>query len=322
MTKLETLTQLDYLKKHTTVVADTSDFELISQYKPQDATTNPSLILKSIQKENYSDLVKEAIHYAKIQNTTHFLDLAIIKLFVNFGLQILKIVPGRVSIEIDAKYSFDTKKSIQLARNIISLFEKNKIDRKRILIKLAATWEGIKAAEILEREDIHCNMTLLFSLPQAIAASQIGATLISPFVGRILDWHKKNENIETFIPQKDPGVISVTNIYNYYKKFDINTQIMGASFRNIDEILQLAGCDLLTISPNLLQELQNNASEVSKKLDPSISKKMLIEPLNLDEKTFRYMLNQNAMATEKLSEGIRLFEKDLNKIKDLINQKL
>ncbi len=321
MTEVETITQLDQLKKFTTVVADTSDFELISQYKPQDATTNPSLILKSIQKENYKDLIEDAIHFAKIQNTNNLLDIAIIKLFVNFGLEILKIVPGRVSVEVDARYSFDTKKSIQIAKHIITLFEKNKIDRNRILIKLATTWEGIKAAEILEKEDIHCNMTLLFSLPQAIAASQIEATLISPFVGRILDWHKKNENIDHFLPHKDPGVISVTNIYNYYKKFDINTQIMGASFRNVDEILQLAGCDLLTISVNLLQELQNNDAEITKKLDPALSKKMLFEPINIDEKTFRYMLNQNAMASEKLSEGIRLFENDLNKIKDLIKLK-
>lgn len=322
MVKTQTLPQLDQLKKFTTVVADTSDFELISKYKPQDATTNPSLILKSIQKEIYKDLIDNAIYFARTQNTINVLDTAIVKLFVNFGLEILKIVPGRVSIEVDAKYSFDTKKSIQIARNIISLFEKNKIDRNRILIKLATTWEGIKAAEILEREDIHCNMTLLFSLPQAIVSSQIGATLISPFVGRILDWHKKNDNIENFIPHKDPGVISVTNIYNYYKKFDIKTQIMGASFRNTDEILELAGCDLLTISPNLLEELQNNDADVTKKLDSSLSKKMTIDPINIDEKTFRYMLNQNAMATEKLSEGIRLFEKDLNKIKDLIKLKL
>lgn len=322
MTRIETQTKLNQLKKFTTVVADTSDFELISQYKPQDATTNPSLILKSIQKNTYQELINNALYFAKTQNSNNLLDIAIIKLFVNFGLEILKIIPGRVSIEVDAKFSFDTKKSIQIARNIISLFEKNKIDRNRILIKLATTWEGLKAAEILERENIHCNMTLLFSLPQAIAASQIEATLISPFVGRILDWHKKNENIESFLPHKDPGVISVTNIFNYYKKFDIKTEIMGASFRNIDEILELAGCDLLTISPNLLDELQNSDGEISKKLDSKLSKNLPIDPINLDEKTFRYMLNQNAMATEKLSEGIRLFEKDLNKIKDLLRIKL
>jgi len=322
MQNVETKTQLDQLKKFTTIVADTSDFELLSQYKPQDATTNPSLILKASQKETYKDLIEEAIFFAKNQNTNNILETAIIKLFVNFGLEILKIIPGRVSIEVDAKYSFDTKKSIEIARNIISLFEKNNIARNRILIKLATTWEGIKAAEILEKENIHCNMTLLFSLSQAIAASQINACLISPFVGRILDWHKKNENINHFRPNQDPGVISVTNIYNYYKKFDIKTQIMGASFRNTEEIIELAGCDLLTISPNLLQELQNNDKTITKKLDLSKSKKMLFAPINLDEKTFRYMLHQNAMATEKLSEGIRLFEKDLNKLKDLIKNKL
>lgn len=322
MTEVETITQLDQLKKFTTVVADASDFELIAQYKPQDATTNPSLILKSAQNPAYKDLIDEAISFANAQNTNNILDTSVIKLFINFGLEILKIIPGRVSIEVDAKYSFDTKKSLQTARNIIALFEKNKIDRNRILIKLAATWEGLKAAEILERENIHCNMTLLFSLVQAIAASQINATLISPFVGRILDWHKKNENINSFLPHKDPGVISATSIYNYYKKFDVSTQIMGASFRNTDEILELAGCDLLTVSPNLLQELQKNDSEVIKKLDPSISKQMNIEPIKIDEKTFRYMLNQNAMATEKLSEGIRLFETDLNKLKNILKAKL
>lgn len=318
MNQVITQTQLDQLKKITTVVADTSDFELIAQYKPQDATTNPSLILKSAQNKTYRNLIEEAIHFGKTQNTNNPLDTIITKLFVNFGLEILKIIPGRVSIEVDAKYSFDTKKSIQIAKSIISLFEKNHVDRDRILIKLATTWEGIKAAEILEKENIHCNMTLLFSLTQAIAAAQINATLISPFVGRILDWHKKNDNIENFLPHKDPGVISVSNIFNYYKKFDINTQIMGASFRNTEEILELAGCDLLTISPALLQQLQNNDSIITQKLDSKLSKQMIIEPIYIDEKKFRYLLNQDAMATEKLAEGIRLFEKDLNKIGELI----
>ncbi|MFA6118657.1 MAG: transaldolase [Parachlamydiales bacterium] len=321
MTVLETTSSLEQLKKFTTVVADTSDFELISQYKPQDATTNPSLILKSSLKENYASLLDEAIAFAKNKNPKNIEDLIIIKLFVNFGLEILKLVPGRVSIEVDAKYSFDVEKSVEIARVIISLFEKHKIPKDRILIKLASTWEGLKACEILQKENICCNMTLLFSLPQAIAAAEVKATLISPFVGRILDWYKKNETRD-FNGCDDPGVISVKNIYNYYKKFGFETQIMGASFRNVNEIIELAGCDLLTISPSLLEELKKGNTEITQKLDSSNSKNLPIEKINLDEKHFRYLLNNNAMANEKLSEGIRLFEQDLNKLKDLIQKKL
>lgn len=321
MKELKTKTTLDQLKELTTVVADTSDFELISKYKPQDATTNPSLILKSSQKEEYKDLIDEAILFGKSQISKNTLDLIAIKLFVNFGLQILKNIPGRVSIEVDAKYSFDTEKSLEIAKLIISLFEKNGIDRERILIKMATTYESIKAAEILEKENIHCNMTLLFSLAQAIGAAEAKATLISPFVGRILDWYKTNEKRE-YLPHEDPGVISVTNIYNYYKKFDIKTQIMGASFRNASEILELTGCDLLTISPALLEELQKDDREIQKKLDPDLSKNLEIEKIDFDEKTFRYLLNKDAMATEKLSDGIRKFEVDLDKIKALIKSKI
>ncbi|NGX33074.1 MAG: Transaldolase [Candidatus Anoxychlamydiales bacterium] len=321
MSETQTKTTLDQLKLHTTVVADTSDFELIEKYRPQDATTNPSLILKSSQKEEYKDLIDEAILFGKSQISKNTLDLIAIKLFVNFGLEILKKIPGRVSIEVDAKYSFDTEKSVEIARLIISLFEKNGIDRERILIKLATTYEGIKACEILEKENIHCNMTLLFSLAQAIGAADAKATLISPFVGRILDWYKTNHKKE-YLPQEDPGVVSVTNIFNYFKKFDIKTQIMGASFRNANEIIELAGCDLLTISPNLLEELQTDDRDIQKKLNSELSKDMEIDEILFNEKTFRYMLNQDAMATEKLSEGIRKFEVDLNKIKNLIGDML
>jgi len=314
-------TSLDQLKKHTTLVADTSDFALISKYKPQDATTNPSLIFKVFQKEEYKHLIEDAIYFVKNKNSKDVIDLAIIKLFVNFGLEILKVIPGRVSIEVDAKYSFDISKSVLLAKNIISLFEKNNIDRKRILIKLASTWEGIKAAEILEKENIHCNMTLLFCLPQAIAASDVNVKLISPFVGRILDWHKKNKNKE-FMSHEDPGVIFVTDVFNYYKKFNIKTQIMGASFRNIYEIIELAGCDLLTISPALLEELRNTDIKIIKKLDADMSKKLPIKKNYIDKKSFHYLLNQNPMAKEKLKEGIYLFESDLNKVKDLIKTNL
>ncbi len=318
---IKTKTTLDILKTYTTVVADTSDFELIEKYQPQDATTNPSLILKSCQKEEYKDLIDEAILFGKSQISKNTLDLITTKLFVNFGLEILKKIPGRVSIEIDAKYSFDTDKSVEIAKLIISLFEKNGIDKERILIKLATTFESINACKILEKENIHCNMTLLFSLIQAIGASDAKATLISPFVGRILDWYKKNYKKE-YLPHEDPGVLSVTSIYNYFKKFDINTQIMGASFRNINEILELSGCDLLTISPNFLQELEENKKEIQRKLDPKLSKDIAIDKISFDEKTFRYLLNQDAMATEKLSEGIRKFEEDLNKIKHLIKNKI
>ncbi|MBN2478853.1 MAG: transaldolase [Parachlamydiales bacterium] len=311
----EKTSSLDELKKYSTIVADTSDFELISKYKPQDATTNPSLILKASQMDQYKHLIEDAKKYAKSKNNDT--DAFVEKVFVNFGKEILKNVPGRVSIEVDAKYSFDTNKSIEIAKRFISLFEKENISRERILIKLATTWEGIQAAKVLEKENIHCNMTLLFSMPQAIAAAEVKATLISPFVGRILDWYKKAENKQFYPPSEDPGVKSVTDIFNYYKKFDYNTVIMGASFRNTDEIIELAGCDFITISPNLLEELHNSSIQIKRKLDPQKTKQINIEKINIDEKTFRYMLNQDPMATEKLCEGIRLFEKDLNLLKRL-----
>ncbi len=315
------MNQLDQLKKITVVVADTGDFESLRQYSPTDSTTNPSLIYSASQQPQYLPLIEEAIRYGKAKNQNqidHILD----KVFVNFGLEILKIIPGRVSTEVDARLSFDVQASIEKARHLIALYEAAGIDRKRVLIKLASTWEGIVAAQKLEKEGIHCNMTLLFSLPQAISCAEAKATLISPFVGRILDWHKKNEGVAGYAPPDDPGVKSVTIIYNYYKKFGYKTQIMGASFRNKPEILELAGCDFLTIAPSLLEELKRSTEPVTKKLDAEKAKSSPLEKIHLDEKTFRYQLNEDAMATEKLSEGIRNFAKDILKLETLIRQKL
>lgn len=313
--------QLDQLKKMTTVVADTGDFESLKQYHPTDSTTNPSLIYAASQLPQYQNLVDEAIRYgkAKNQNTVHHI---LDKIFVNFGLEILKIVPGRVSTEVDARLSFDVEGSIEKARHLIALYEAAGIDRKRILIKLASTWEGIQAAQKLEKEGIHCNMTLLFSLPQAISCAEAHATLISPFVGRILDWYKKAEGVSAYQPAEDPGVKSVTRIYNYYKKFSYKTQIMGASFRNKDEITELAGCDLLTISPNFLEELQKATTPLIRKLDPQKAKDSPLQKMHIDEKSFRYLLNEDAMATEKLAEGIRNFVKDIVKLENMILDKM
>src|SRR3984957_14466264 len=318
------MNKLEQLKKMTTIVSDTGEFEDIKKYLPTDATTKPSLIFSASSKPEYQFLIDEAVQWGKAngKNPQGIKEQSLDKVFVNFGLEILKIVPGRVSTEVDARLSFDVEGSVKKARHLIALYEAAGMDRKRILIKLASTWEGVKAAEILEKDKIHCNMTLMFSLGQAIASAQVGATLISPFVGRILDWYKKSENKESYPPAQDPGVVSVTQIYNYYKKMGIKTQIMGASFRNADEILELAGCDLLTISPKLLQELQNAEGAVEKKLDPDAAKKMPIQKIDLDEKTFRWMLNENAMATEKLAEGIRTFGKDVVKLEKLIEQML
>ncbi len=310
------MNQLEQLKKLTTVVSDTGDFESIQQYHPTDATTNPSLIYAASQQPQYAPLLAEAIRRGK--NLGAILD----EVFVLFGLEILKIIPGRVSTEVDARLSFDVEGSVAKARHLIALYEAAGINRKRILIKLASTWEGVAAARILEKEGIHCNMTLLFSLPQAIACAEAKATLISPFVGRILDWYKKSAGVAGYAPAEDPGVKSVTQIYNYYKKFGYPTQIMGASFRNRDEIVELAGCDLLTISPHLLEELKKNETPLTRKLDPERAKTAPIEKISLDEKGFRYLLNEDAMATEKLSEGIRNFAKDIVKLEQLIQSKL
>ncbi len=315
------MNQLDQLKKFTTVVADTGDFESLNQYAPTDSTTNPSLIYAASQQPQYKHLLQEALRHGKSKSGDH-LTHALDKVFVNFGLEILKIVPGRVSTEVDARLSFDVEGSIAKAHTLIALYEAAGIDRKRILIKLASTWEGVLAAKVLEKEGIHCNMTLMFSLPQAIACAEAKATLISPFVGRILDWHKKAEGVASYPPAEDPGVQSVTKIYNYYKKFGYKTQIMGASFRNKEEILELAGCDLLTIAPSLLHELQSSSTPVTRKLDPEKARHSPIEKLHIDEKSFRYLLNEDAMATEKLAEGIRNFAKDIVKLEKLLESLL
>jgi len=310
--------QLEQLKKFTTVVADTGDFERMQVFQPQDATTNPSLILKAAQQSNYQALVQSVKDAHPGMSSTDLVDY----ILVAFGLEILKIVPGRVSTEVDARLSFDTKATVAKAKHIISLYESHGIDRKRILIKLAGTWEGIAAAKELEATGIHCNMTLLFSLVQAAACGAANAKLISPFVGRITDWNKAklgaNWNDASHGGANDPGVTSVKTIFTYYKYFGISTEIMGASFRNTSQILELAGCDLLTISPELLAELQSCTTTVSKKLDAVNTDGQTISPLKLDEPSFRLQLNNDAMATEKLAEGIRNFCIDTEKLEALL----
>ncbi|MBW7876323.1 MAG: transaldolase [Candidatus Cloacimonetes bacterium] len=308
------MNQLEALKQYTIVVADTGDIASIEKYTPTDATTNPSLIYQAAQMPEYQHLVDSALKEKTLDDVMD-------RLCVNFGLEILKIVPGRVSTEVDARLSFDTEKTVLKARKLISMYEAAGIDRNRILIKIASTWEGIKAAEILEKVGIHCNLTLLFSMAQAVACANSGITLISPFVGRILDWYKKNTG-QDYSGSEDPGVVSVTAIYNYYRKFDIPTIVMGASFRNISEIQELAGCDYLTIAPKLLQELQDNHTTLAKKLDEEKAQGMSIEKIPMDEKIFRWSLNEDAMATEKLAEGIRNFTKDLIKLEDVLRKKL
>ena len=311
-------TLLEQLKQYTTVVADTGDFERMQAFLPQDATTNPSLILKAAQLPNYQALISQI----KSQNAGRSVDHLIDALLVAFGIEILKIVPGRVSTEVDARLSFDTELTIKKAREIIKAYEQAGISRKRVLIKIASTWEGIQAAQVLQSEGISCNMTLLFSLVQAVACANAKAQLISPFVGRITDWHKKSLGADwkddIHGGANDPGVVSVKNIYNYYKSFDIQTEVMGASFRNINQIINLAGCDLLTISPELLAELQNQDLALSPALSLSSAKATGASAINADEKSFRYQLNQDAMATEKLSEGIRLFCADIDKLEKLL----
>ncbi|MCX6988929.1 MAG: transaldolase [Chlamydiae bacterium] len=318
------MNKLEQLQKLTTIVADTGEFQELKKFHPTDATTNPSLILAAASLPEYQHLIDEAIQYGKQQSLTKEEEKNLImdKIFVNFGLEILKIVPGRVSTEVDATLAFDSDGSYKRAKRFIELYKSAGIGKDRILIKLASTWEGIVTAERLEKEGIHCNMTLLFGMAQAIGCAQAKATLISPFVGRILDWYKKAEGKESYPPTQDPGVVSVTQIYNYYKKYDIKTQIMGASFRNTDEILELAGCDLLTIAPKLLAELQNAAGPVPKKLDLQTAKSLPIEKIELDEKKFRWMLCKDAMATEKLYEGIRNFAKDASKLEKTITLRL
>ena len=315
---------LEQLKQYTKVVADTGDFASIEAYKPVDATTNPSLIYAASQDPTYAGLVDDAIDFGKKQSANKQVQLskAMDRLAVNFGLKIVEIVPGRVSTEVDARLSFDTGGSVDKARELIALYEESDISRERILIKLASTWEGIKAAEILEKEGIHCNLTLLFSFAQAVACAEASVRLISPFVGRILDWHKKDRGVDEIAPNEDPGVLSVKNIYNYYKKFGYKTQVMGASFRNMGEITELAGCELLTIAPKLLKELEESEGTLEQKLSEEAAKKSDHEKISLDEKQFRWMMNEDAMATEKLAEGIRNFTKDLLKLEEQIWKRL
>lgn len=316
--------KLDQLKKMTTIVCDTGDINSIKKYNPTDATTNPSLIFAAAQEAQYYPLVDDAIRYGqqKSPDEKHLLTFIMDKLFVNFGLEILKIVPGRVSTEVDARLSFDVKGSMQKALTLVHLYESAGIHRNRILIKLASTWEGIVAARALEQEGIHCNMTLIFDLAQAIACADAKTTLISPFVGRIFDWYKTHEKKESYPADKDPGVLSVQSIYNYFKKYDYTTQVMGASFRNVGEILELAGCDLLTIAPNYLQEIQGQEGLVERKLSLENAKKMPIDKINVDERVFRWHMNENQMATEKLSEGIRKFGVDQVKLEKFVMDRL
>jgi transaldolase len=308
------MNQLEQLKQFTTVVADTGDFQSIKAFAPRDATTNPSLILKAVQKDEYKPLLEKAVR----EHSGKASDFIIDRLLVAFGQEILKVIPGRVSTETDARLSFDTQGTIDKGRELIALYEAADIGRDRVLIKIASTWEGIRAAQVLEKEGIHCNMTLLFALPQAIACADAGAKLISPFVGRIYDWYKKSSGME-YTGAEDPGVHSVKRIYSYYRKFGYPTEVMGASFRNTSQITELAGCDLLTISPDLLQKLSENEMPVPQKLSPEAAQATDLKKITLDEKTFRYQLNEDAMATEKLAEGIRLFCADAIKLEKMID---
>jgi len=296
------MTQLESLRQHSLVVSDTGDIEAVARWKPQDATTNPSLLLSSAEDPRFR----------------HLMDRDVDQVFVNFGCEILRHIPGRVSTEVDARLSFDTARSIEKARRFISLYEKAGIKRERVLIKLAATWEGIKAAEKLEREGIHCNMTLLFSFAQAAACADAGVTLISPFVGRIYDWYRQQRKVDDIPVEDDPGVASVVRIYNYYKKHGYKTQVMGASFRKTGQILALAGCDLLTIAPDLLDKLSKAEGEIARKLSPEAARRSDIDKVALDEKSFRWQHNDDAMATDKLAEGIRRFDADARKLEKLI----
>lgn len=317
------MNQLEQLKQQTVVVADTGDFESMKAYTPRDATTNPSLILQAAEKPEYKHLVQKAVDEFKGSGLSGeaLLSAVLDRILILFGLEILKIVPGRVSTEVDARLSFDTKGTIAKARELIAAYEKEGHSRDRILIKIASTWEGIKAAEVLEKEGIHCNLTLLFSFAQAVACAEAGVQLISPFVGRILDWYKASTG-KDFQGDEDPGVISVKGIYNYYKKYGYKTEVMGASFRNVGEIQALAGCDLLTISPGLLKELQASEAPLPQKLNAASAASYNVEKISLDEKTFRFLYNEDAMATEKTADGIRKFAADIVKLEKLVSSML
>ena len=307
------MNQLEQLKQFTTVVADTGDFQSIKAYAPQDATTNPSLILKAVQKPEYRPLLEKAVAESNGASVEDIVD----HLLIAFGTEILKYVPGRVSTEIDAALSFDTEATVAKGRELIALYEAASVKRERVLIKIASTWEGIRAAEILEKDGIHCNLTLLFSLVQAVACAEAGVKLISPFVGRIYDWYKKSTGTD-YQGADDPGVQSVKRIYQYYRTFGFDTEVMGASFRNTSQILELSGCDLLTISPDLLQKLADTEGPVERKLTAEADSD--IEKIAIDEKSFRFLLNEDAMATEKLAEGIRAFCADSVKLKKMIEE--
>ena len=311
------MTSLEQLKQYTTVVADTGDFQSIERYQPRDATTNPSLILKAVQQDAYRPLLEKTVRDHATESTDALID----RVLIAFGTQILAIIPGRVSTEVDARLSFDTAATIAKADQLLQLYSDAGISRERVLIKIASTWEGIRAAEVLQKRGVHCNMTLLFSLPQAAACAEAGAQLISPFVGRIYDWYKKNAGSNWDEARdggaNDPGVASVKQIYAYYKKFGYATEVMGASFRSVSQVLELAGCDLLTISPDLLQKLQDSEQPVARKLSPQEADGSL-RRIDATEATFRYLLNENAMATEKLSEGIRQFCADAIKLEKMI----
>ena len=317
------LNQLDQLKKFTKVVADTADFESIKEFKPQDATTNPSLVYAATQKQQYGHLLDEVLKDRENSGLSGQAQIEDIcdHLLVQFGTDILEIVPGRVSTETDARLSFDVEGSINKARRLIQLYEERKISRERVLIKIASTWEGLNAAEQLQKEGIRCNLTLMFSLPQAVRAAEAKVQLISPFVGRIYDWYKR-ENKRDYSGPEDPGVQSVQEIYSYYKKFGHKTEVMGASFRNVGQIRELAGCDALTISPELMKELAESQESLERKLDPEKAKQAKIDKLEMDEKKFRWLLNENAMAYEKTGEGIRKFAADVVKLEKFVASKI
>ncbi|MCA9008105.1 MAG: transaldolase [Planctomycetaceae bacterium] len=318
------MNSLDQLKQHTTVVADTGDIDAIAQHTPQDATTNPSLLFKAAQMPQYKDLIDAAINAASAEKNRRgeLVDAIIDQLSVNFGCRILEIVPGRVSTEVDARLSFDTKATVEKARHLTALYQAAGIDTNRVLIKIASTWEGIRAAEQLERDGIHCNLTLLFGFGQAVACAEAGVTLISPFVGRIYDWYKAKRKVDHIPVEDDPGVHSVTQIFNYFKKYGYKTEVMGASFRTKEQVMALCGCDLLTIAPDLLAQLSGSTADVPKKLNASAADAMDIDRIEMNESAFRWMLNEDAMATEKLAEGIRGFASDLNKLRELLQTRL
>ena len=311
---------LDQIKDHTVVVADTGDFDSIRQYEPQDATTNPSLILKAANQPEYAELVKDVVNRAKQEGVT-LVDEVMDRLLVRFGVSILEIVPGRVSTEVDARLSFDVEGSLTKARSLIARYEELGFSRDRVLIKLATTWEGVEVSRELEKEGIRCNMTLLFSIVQAVACAEAGSQLISPFVGRILDWYKQSTG-ENFEGPEDPGVKSVTEIFNYYKKFGYKTEVMGASFRNVGEIKELVGCDLLTISPNLLQEMKEDFSEIDLKLSEDAAMACNLTKTEIDESSFRFQMNEDEMATTKLAEGIRKFSADVRSLEQILAKML